>query len=120
MRMIWAGVFSFLAVGIANLAFGEWQESLPLFCVVLYLFAIAMKFRGKGYSTECSLWICDDDGPTLLKLNEDVQDQTEPEFSIVKVRVEQACETIYELEDGRVVTHRKGLFFDDPDSFKVS
>lgn len=120
MRLLWAGVFSFSAVGIAGLAFGEWQESLPLFCVVLYLFAIAMKLRGKGYATEYSLWIGGDDGVTPLELNEDVQDQTEAEFSLVNVRVEQTRETIYELENGQVVTHRKGLFEDDPDSFKVT
>ena len=57
---------------------------------------------------------------TPLKLLEAAQ-QPEPvtEFSQVKVRVEQTSETIYELENGQVVTHRKGLF-DEPDSFKVS
>ena len=114
MRLLWAGVFSFSAVGIASLAFGEWQESLALFCVVLYLFTIAMKLRGKGYSTEWSLWICGDP-------DEDAQQpELEPEFSLVKVREEKTRETIYELENGQVVTHRKGLFEDDPDSFKVS
>ena len=120
MRMLWAGVFSFSVVSIVQLAVGEWKTSLALFGVVLYLFAIAMKLRGKGYATEYSLWIGGDDGVTPLELNEDVQDQTEAEFSLVKVREEKTRETIYELENGQVVTHRKGLFEDDPDSFKVS
>ena len=120
MRMIWVGVFAFSVVSIVQLAVGEWKTSLALFGVVLYLIGIAMQLRGKGYSTEWSLWIRGDDGPTPLELNEDVQDQTEAEFSLVNVRVEQTRETIYELENGQVVTHRKGLFEDDPDSFKVS
>ena len=56
---------------------------------------------------------------TPLELSEVSPDQPVTEFSQVKVRVEQTSETLYELENGQVVTHRKGLF-DEPDSFKVS
>ena len=100
MRMIWVGVFAYSAVSIVQLAVGEWQHSLAFFGIALYLFGIAMNLRGKGYPDE--------------------ETEPEAEFSSVKVRVEQTRETIYELENGQVVTHRKGLFEDDPDSFKVS
>ena len=103
MSMLWSGVFSFFVVSIVQLAVGEWQTSLALFGVGLYLVGIAMQLRSEGYHAE------------------DVQDQTEPvaEFSRVKVSEELTGETIYELENGQVVTHREGLFY-EPDSFKVS
>ena len=103
MKMIWLGIFAYSAVGIALLSCWEWQNSLAFFGLALYLFGIAMLLRSEGYHAE----------------DEQAQTEPEPEFSLVKVREEKTRDTIYELENGQVVTHRKGLF-DDSDSFKVA